>query len=204
MTTIRIVAAALLLGAGVNPGPAALDARMPEPAVSPQSTQSSTVVLAEFNRRVHGYIEVRRDVELTVPPLGTTSDPIELRRATDRLAMAVRTERQDARQGDIFTPEISAMFRRAIEGNCRGEYVELLGLIYEELEGPLPPAAVNARWPYTTALPTMPPDLLVALPPLPRELQYRFMHRDLVLHDIDANLIVDFVVDAIPSAVRTD
>jgi hypothetical protein len=133
-----------------------------------------------------------------------TSDSVELRRGVDALAMAVRAARQDARQGDIFTPEISAMFRHAIAATCSAPYLELLGRIYEELQGPLPAAAVNASWPYTAALPTMEPDLLAALPRLPRELQYRFMHRDLILHDIDANLIVDFVVDAIPSTVTTN
>jgi hypothetical protein len=33
---------------------------------------------------------------------------------------------------------------------------------------------------------------------LPEELEYRFINRDLVLYDGHANLIVDFVRDAIP------
>ena len=204
MTTIRILAAAVLVGAAVNIRPAAVGETLPGPALSRQPAQSTTVLVAEFNRRVHAYVDLRRKVEETVPALEITSDPVELRRAVDALANAVRAARQDARQGDIFTPKISQMFRQAIAANSDGQYLQLLGLIYEELEGPLPAAAVNARWPYTIALPTMPPDLLAALPRLPRELQYRFMHRDLILHDIDANLIVDFVVDAIPSTVTTN
>jgi hypothetical protein len=47
-------------------------------------------------------------------------------------------------------------------------------------------------------LPTMPPDLLAALPRLPPGLEYRFINRDLVLRDLDANLIIDFVPEAIP------
>ena len=47
-------------------------------------------------------------------------------------------------------------------------------------------------------MPTMPPELLAALPRLPPELEYRFIDRDLVLRDIDANLIIDFVPEAIP------
>ena len=38
---------------------------------------------------------------------------------------------------------------------------------------------------------------------MPAGLQYRFMNRDLVLIDIDANLIIDFVPDAIPGATST-
>ena len=44
----------------------------------------------------------------------------------------------------------------------------------------------------------MPPLLLTQLPPLPPELQYRFLGRALILLDADANLIVDVVPDALP------
>jgi hypothetical protein len=44
----------------------------------------------------------------------------------------------------------------------------------------------------------MPPDLLARLPRLPRGLEYRFVNHDLVLRDIDANLIIDVVPEAIP------
>jgi hypothetical protein len=38
---------------------------------------------------------------------------------------------------------------------------------------------------------------MAALPPLPPELQYRFVGRDLILWDIHSGLIVDFLPDAI-------
>jgi hypothetical protein len=44
----------------------------------------------------------------------------------------------------------------------------------------------------------MPPDLLAVFPRLPSELDYRFVHRDLVLWDVRADLIVDVLRDAIP------
>ena len=37
------------------------------------------------------------------------------------------------------------------------------------------------------------------LPTLPKELEYRIIGRNLILHDIVPNIIVDFVSDAIPS-----
>jgi hypothetical protein len=58
-------------------------------------------------------------------------------------------------------------------------------------------ALVNDRWP-GTALTTMPPDLLAALPPLPPELEYLFAHRDLVLWDVRADVIIDVLRDAVP------
>lgn len=44
------------------------------------------------------------------------------------------------------------------------------------------------------------PTLLRALPALPAELEYRFAHRDLVLIDVHASLVVDILEDALPSA----
>jgi hypothetical protein len=43
----------------------------------------------------------------------------------------------------------------------------------------------------------MPPCLLNALPALPPELRYGFVGPHLVLWDVDAGLIVDFVPDAL-------
>ena len=43
----------------------------------------------------------------------------------------------------------------------------------------------------------MPADVIVALPALPDVLQYRFVGRDLVLVDIEADLIVDVLPRAL-------
>jgi hypothetical protein len=65
------------------------------------------------------------------------------------------------------------------------------------VDHPIVPPRVNERWP-ATVFAMMPPDVLNALPALPEELEYRFVHRDLVLYDAHADLIVDIVSDAIP------
>ena len=46
-------------------------------------------------------------------------------------------------------------------------------------------------------LPTMPAVLLQVLPTLPPQLEYRFIGRALILRDIDAALILDYLPDAI-------
>jgi hypothetical protein len=45
--------------------------------------------------------------------------------------------------------------------------------------------------------------LLDALPRLPEGLEYRFMGNDLILRDTKANLIVDFINNAVPTAAKT-
>lgn len=60
------------------------------------------------------------------------------------------------------------------------------------------PARVNADYPAGRSISMMPPCLLAALPRLPEELRYAFVGRDLILWDVHAGLIVDFVPRVIP------
>ena len=58
---------------------------------------------------------------------------------------------------------------------------------------------VNAEYPPGAPRSTVPPSLLLTLPPLPECLHYRFVGRDLVLVDSVAQLIVDFLPAAAPA-----
>jgi len=51
-------------------------------------------------------------------------------------------------------------------------------------------------------LQSMPPSLLLNLPRLPKELEYRFVGRELVLREIPANLIVDAIPDVTASKTQ--
>ena len=44
----------------------------------------------------------------------------------------------------------------------------------------------------------MPPKLLLRLPRLPEEVEYRFLGRHLILRDVGANVIVDFIYNVLP------
>jgi hypothetical protein len=61
----------------------------------------------------------------------------------------------------------------------------------------IPEPAVNGEFPWQIGS-AMWPTLLQALPALPRELEYRFSGRHLVLIDIHANLVVDILKNALP------
>jgi hypothetical protein len=58
--------------------------------------------------------------------------------------------------------------------------------------------AVNADYPAAAALSTVPPSVILTLPQLRKEVEYRFVNRDLVLLDVEANLILDFLRSAAP------
>jgi hypothetical protein len=53
----------------------------------------------------------------------------------------------------------------------------------------------------------VPPLLLDCVPPLPKQLEYDFVGRTLLLRDVDADVVVDFLADTLPeqppAGVRT-
>ena len=157
-------------------------------------------VIAEFNRRVLVYVGLHRRIEGPVTTVAVSDDWRQIRAAIDALAAGIRTARSDAQRGDIFAPPIERWFRQRIAvllEDCNT--AELLETLNEENpEGLVLVAEVNASWPPEASLGPMPPHLLAGLPQLPDDLQYRFMNRDLVLWDAHANIIVDFIRQAMP------
>src|SRR5688572_10836864 len=88
------------------------------PAARQRPLEADGTVLADFARRVGAYMSVRAAAADTVLPLVPLRDPAEIRRRTDALATVIQSARWNARQGDIFTPEIAAVIRAAIRGGC--------------------------------------------------------------------------------------
>ena len=62
----------------------------------------------------------------------------------------------------------------------------------------VPKIVVNERYPDTVPLSTIPPQVLQGLPKLPEEMEFRFVGNTLVLMDVHAHIIADFIPDAFP------
>ena len=164
--------------------------------------------LQQFEQKVSAYVALRRVVVMQTPPPTISSDVNAIVAAEDTLAEAIRAARPQARVGDVFTTPAADAFRRCIEGVLRRNHRDLTDLLAEiNGEAPSLPArlTVNDRfdWQYGAQ---MPGDLIEALPPLPSFLQYRFVNRDLLLIDIEADLIVDVLPDvlAVKAQHRSD
>jgi hypothetical protein len=158
--------------------------------------------LADFQARVDRYVALHRQIEETTPPIVVSDDWSSIRESIDALAGKIRTARANARQGDVFTPEVERWFRLTLGECLAGVDIEdfLADINEEEWKDFVLVPDVNGRWPAGAPLPTMPPHLLAVLPQLPEELQYRFMHRDLILWDVHANVMVDFIRGALMSS----
>jgi hypothetical protein len=184
------------LGIAVGIGIASSSLRL----VAQNAVNPSAAVTEEFEHRVAEYIKLRKSADATLSPLRKPTDsPEKLRQHQRELRNAVVARRPAAAQGNIFTPQISAEFRRLIglAYHADAKHIRESLLHAEPGTGELQ-VRVNQEYPDAKPLQSMPPTLLGNLPQLPPGLEYRTVGRELVLRDVDANLIVDVVAGVIP------
>jgi hypothetical protein len=157
-------------------------------------------VLAEFKKKVDAYNDMRKDLEKNAPPLKKTNDPAEIALAEKALGQQIRAARANAKPGDMFTPATRAMFRRLLHPTIKGEDgAENKSAIRDDSPEPKDiPFKINGEYPKDEALSTVPPDVLTTLPPLPENLQYRFVGKHMLLYCSRGNLIIDYMLNAIP------
>ena len=117
-----------------------------------------------------------------------TGDPAEIGRAEFALARKIRVAR-GPKQGELFTPAISAEFRRILLLELSMS-AKTLAIIMDENPGAFS-HRINGTYSKHHPLSTMPANVLALLPGLPHDIQYRFVGRHLVLHDTRANVILD-------------
>src|SRR5262245_20375628 len=158
--------------------------------LTPALVTAQPAAFERFGARVNAYMEFRSEFTEMVPPLRVTADAEVPEQASDALAGALRAARPEARQGDIFTPEIAAAFRLCIQEVLWRLPDPAAGALEDRaIEGPREPAllGVNDRFDWSYAA-MMPECVLSVLPELPRALQYAFVGADLVLVDVEARL----------------
>jgi len=166
---------------------------------SQQPVNPDSLIAQDFENRVADYVKIHKLAEAKVPSLKPTDSPASIAVREDGFARAIRAARPGARQGDIFTPAISAEFRRLIAITMRGRNAARIRASLAHAEPVDPQIAVNGSYPMRAGVPlqSTPPTLLLNLPQLPHEVEYRIVGRSLVLRDVKANLIVDFMPRAI-------
>jgi hypothetical protein len=158
---------------------------------------SPDALIAEFGTRVNAYVELRDRLDEGAARLTETATPEQIVTAEQVLAARIRTAREPARRGEIFTPGIERRFRALLNPELDGRRGRnTRGILMDENPGPMP-FTVNGPYPKDEPLATIPPNVLATLPPLPDAMEYRFVSRHLILRDARANLVVDFIPNAI-------
>jgi hypothetical protein len=164
-----------------------------------EGVNSDAMVLVDFKDRIDKYLDIHKKAEKTTPSLKETSDPAKIQAGEEGLAASIRALRADAKVGDIFTPPIRDKFRRLLSPETKGEEGHDAKEILKD-DAPAPAALdykPNAKYPEGAALPTVPANFLLNLPTLPEEVEYRVIGKHLILRDTKANIIVDYIPNAI-------
>lgn len=174
-------------------------------AHQPQFVNHDASVMKDFNDRVAKYVELHKRLDRELPTLKDKSNPAEIAAHKQGLATAIRAARLNAQPGDIFfegvRPQLLAIIRKEVRGTAGRDARETIKEGNPKEEGTATKKmqmSVNAPYPDDAPLSSVPPSLLLKLPKLPEEVDYRFVGRDLILRDIAANLIVDFMREVIP------
>jgi hypothetical protein len=188
--SIRILGMALLVMVATLTAPRAL--------LAIQATPDNRG-LKEFSDRVEAYEKLREKAEKSLPKFKKKSKQEVIAAQQQALVTKIRELRSTARRGDIFTPSATEAIAQTIKGVLAGpdaHRVQNTIQTGEPLRGF--EVQVNQRYPDSLPFTTVPPTLLRKLPRLPDEVAYRILGSALLLVDRKANLIVDFMPNAIP------
>lgn len=164
-------------------------------ALTQVAPQNDAAVLKDFEQRVSKYESLR--------------NANSGRRASSNSATVVAEQKGEAaqrvqqawaaKQGDIFTPEITTYFKKQIQTTLAGPGGKKIRVSLRHAE-PLPDLhmAPNQKYPQNLPLQSTPPTLLLNLPRLPKELQYRVVGSTFLIYDESTALIVDLIPGAMP------
>lgn len=190
-----VLALALLL-----PVPAAAQQKPPAQQKAEPAVNADAQLVADFTERLNKYDALRKKADDSAPPLKKTDQAGDIKAAQHALAERIGAARAGAKQGEIFTPEISAMFRRLIHPETKDP--DTKALLKEKKDQPKPGSVplwkIGMPYPEKEPLATMPPDVLERLPRLPKDIEYRFVQKHLILRDVRANTVIDFAPNVIP------
>lgn len=157
----------------------------------------------EFQNRIQQYMNIHHHADTVVPHIKPTHSVQKIIDRRHAFAAEITRERRTTKEGNIFTPEIDAYFDRLIHSaylaNTPGidASLECVNPIREERLKP------NDIYPEGVEYVAMPSTILLHVPELPPELEYRIINKDLIIRDREANLIVDILRNAVtPPAGR--
>jgi len=196
-------AAVLILGCAHSTTTAASRTAPSTPTDAPPAIQSESppralldqTLVSEFRRRVDDYMKLHEKLQKQGTAQHGRDDVGENLVSQDALAMRIGFARHDARPGDLFTPPIAMALRRAMDPELRGLPALRTRESIREDAPEIFVLVVNGDYPAGASRSTMPANVLKILPDLPAGLEYRIVSTHLVLMDLDANIVVDYILD---------
>jgi hypothetical protein len=167
-------------------------------APQPPRVNADAQLSVEFLKRIDEYVALHRKLEATLPKRPDHPGPADVDNHERALARLIAQSRANAKQGAILPPDTRAYLRRQIGRALAGpDGPSIRRSIMDENPGKVQ-LRVNGRYPDGVPVTTMPPPVLSALPKLPDDIEYRFIGERLILLDVHAHIVVDYMDEAIP------
>jgi len=153
----------------------------------------------EFSDRVQKYVQLHKSIETALPKLKATNEPELIVAHQKILARKIKAARAHAKRSDIFTPAAKEDFVKAISSEFQGPQATYAKATIKQ-GAPLTRVHLHVNEIYPESIPytSVPPTMLQKLPKLPEEVAYRAVSSDLVLLDVKANLVVDYLPGVLP------
>jgi hypothetical protein len=192
MNSLRKLLAIAVMGIVAGP-PSLLSASTPQVVAGAPAEMAA---IKQFDDAIAAYMALRHRSEVSGPVKDSSSSQVN--DASDALAAAIQRARRDAQAGAIFNQPVAALITRRIADAVRTEQLASVLAHIDDEGGTGPAPKVHLRLPVSAQMATMPASLLNVLPPLPKELEYRILGRYLVLRDVDASLILDYIPAGVP------
>jgi hypothetical protein len=155
---------------------------------------------ADFEARVKKYLDFRGKAAGGAPK--PSDNPATIIQKQRELGDKVRVARAGAKQGELFTPEIAQYFRKQIGASLAGPHGKEIRSSLKHAEPVKMELQINQSYPPNVPLQSTPPTLLLNLPALPDGLEFRLLDRELALRDTEANIVVDYVPNALPESIQ--
>ena len=157
---------------------------------------SDAKTVSTFSERLRQYTELHNTLEKKLPPLPKETNPQVIDKHQRALEALLKQARASAKQGDFFDRETARLIRRLLAQVLLGpDGAQHKATIMDE-NPTLVKLGVNSRYPDAVPLSTMPPQVLAILPKLPEDLEYRFIGHRLILLDVHAHTVVDYIEKA--------
>jgi hypothetical protein len=168
-------------------------------AAEPKLSVADKETIKRFEKRVKQYVRLRERVKGRVPRLSKNSTPEQIAAFEKASVEAVKAARADAKPGDVFTPDVAKVIRATLKSEFKPTEKREIRKVVLDKETSIPvPLKVNYPYPDPKEFVEMPTILLLKLPQLPKQVKYRYVGRTLMLLDTDNNLIIDYMLDALP------
>jgi hypothetical protein len=167
--------------------------------VSADARAADAAVMSDFNARVTKYVALHRRLATGTAAQQQTTESGDINAVKVVLAAKMQAARADARQGDIFTPDVRRIFRWVLAAALQGDDGRDARAVIRE-DAPARGTVtfkVNAPYPDSQPLPSVPAQLLLKLPAVPVPLEYRVVGQHLLLLDRSSDLIVDYILNAV-------